>query len=327
MAPKMKMVAWIVGGVLAVLVATTFLLMRSSAAAVPTPNPSPAGDYADARERIKAMQARDGAGIMRPTIFLDHGSRVATSVVIFHGFTNNPEQFEQIGQAFYDRGYNVLIPRMPEHGERDLMTRNLSKVTAARLLGAANEAVDAAAGLGDRVEVVGLSGGGTLAATAASDRDEVASAVIMSPLFGIDLLPSWVVRPIVAWSTVLPDMYLWWDPALRENHLPPDAYPRYSLKSMSAFFQVGFDLERRAPRRTTKLDRAVLITNAADGSIDEQAARDLFEGEITPLASRSLQYEFPKAKRYAHDLVDPSGLNGKSINDIYATLWPYLGIE
>ena len=263
MAARLKTAAWIVGGVLIVLAVATFVLMRSSAAAVPPSDPAPTRSYAEARERVEAIKARDDSGVMRPTIFLDQGSRVATSVVIFHGFTNNPEQFERIGQAFYDAGYNVLIPRLPEHGERDLMTRDLSKLTAARLVEAADEAIDAAAGLGERVEVVGLSGGGNLAALAASDRNEVASAVIISPLFGIDLLPSTVVRPIVGWSTALPDFYLWWDPRLKEGHIPRDAYPRYSLKSISAFFEVGFDLMRREPKRTSELERVVLITNAA----------------------------------------------------------------
>ena len=204
MSSKVKTGAWIVGGIVAVLAVATFVLMRSSAAAVPPSTPNPASSYAEARERIEAIQSRDGADVMRPTVFLDQGSRVATSVVIFHGFTNNPEQFERIGEAFYDAGYNVLIARLPEHGERDLMTRDLSKLTAARLVEAADEAVDAAAGLGERVEVVGLSGGGNLAALMASDRNEVDSAVIISPLFGVDLLPSAVVGPSSAGARPFP---------------------------------------------------------------------------------------------------------------------------
>jgi len=327
MAAKLRTGAWIVGGVLLVLAAATFVLMRSSAAAVPPTSPAPALSYAEARKRVEAIKARDDSSVMHPTIFLDQGSRVATSVVIFHGFTNNPEQFERVGEAFYEAGYNVLIPRLPEHGERDLMTRDLSKVTAARLVEAADEAVDAAAGLGDRVEVVGLSGGGNLAARTASDRNEVASAVIISPLFGVDLMPSTLVRPIVGWSNVLPDFYLWWDPRLKEDHVPPDAYPRYSLKSISAFFEVGFDLMRREPKRTSELERVVLITNAADSSVDEQAAKDIVKKELTPHATETLEYEFPKANGYAHDIIDPEGMNAKNVDAIYARLWPYLGLE
>jgi len=46
------------------------------------------------RSCVAALKARDGADIIRPTIVMDHGSEVATAVVLFHGFINNPEQFE-----------------------------------------------------------------------------------------------------------------------------------------------------------------------------------------------------------------------------------------
>jgi carboxylesterase len=309
----------------AVLVATALMLAASQRTALAV-SARPATSYAEAVTRIDELTARDTGGIMRPTIFMGQGSRVATAVVLLHGFTNNPQQFEQIGRAYRDAGYNVLIPRLPEHGERDRMTRDLSKLSAQKLADAANEAIDIAAGLGDTVEVVGLSGGGTLAALVAHDRNEVTSVVIMSPLFGVDLLPSTVVRPLVAWSHVLPDMYFWWDPTKREKHLPPDAYPRYSLKSISAFFEVGYDVMRREPSRTTKLDRVALITNAADKSIDEDIARQTITRELEPISAEYQEYEYPKKLGYAHDIVDPEGLNAKHIRAIYSALYPYLGL-
>lgn len=330
MRPKLRSVlkktGLIVAGAVAVIAgATAILLVATSMMPLPSET-NPAASYDEAVSRAAELKARDGQGTLRPTIFLDHGSQVETAVVLFHGFTNNPQQFERIGRDYYAAGYNVLIPRLPEHGEGDLLTRDLTKLSSARLAGAMNESVDIATGLGRKVEVVGLSGGGNLAALAAHDRDEVSAAVVMSPLFGVDLLPSLLVRPIVAWSHVLPDYYLWWDPLLKEKHVPADAYPRYSLKSISAFFEVGYDFLRREPDRGGTLERVVLVTNAADASVDEDLAKSALSKELKPIAGEYAQLEYPAAADYAHDLIDPDGMNAESIDDIYRTLYPYLGL-
>jgi esterase/lipase len=313
-------------GVLGVLAVVTAALFATSGRSVPAIQPDPAASYDEAIERVEALTALDGPEIMRPTLFFDQGDKVETSVVIFHGFTNNPEQFERIGQAYAEAGYNVLIPRLPDHGERDLLTRDLSEVTAAKLAETANEAVDIAAGLGERVEVVGLSGGGNLAALMAHDRDEVAEAVVISPLFGVDMLPGLVTRPIVAWSRVLPDFYFWWDPIKKADHVPADAYPNYSLKSISAFFEVAYDFMRREPSRSDGLDRVVIVTNGADRSVDESLARESIGQELRGIAGQYEEYEYPAELGYAHDLIDPQGSNATSIEAIYRTLYPYLGL-
>ncbi len=36
--------------------------------------------------------------------------------LFFHGFTATPDQFVPIGEAFFQAGYNVLIPLLPGHG-------------------------------------------------------------------------------------------------------------------------------------------------------------------------------------------------------------------
>ncbi len=312
--------------VVVLLVVTTQLLVVRSSRATPASRARPTATYEEALARVAELKARDDSRIIRPTIFMGHGSRVATAVVLFHGFTNNPQQFEQLGKSFYDAGYNVLIPRLPEHGQRDRLTKDLSKIDTARLVEATNEAVDVASGLGRTVEVVGLSGGGNMAALAARDRNEVTTAVIMSPLFGVDLLPNAVVKPIAGWSSVLPDIYLWWDPRIKEGHKPPDAYPRYSLKSMSAFFELAFDVMDGKPERSTKLDRVAIITNAADDSVREELARQVVAKQLAPHAKVSQQFEFPRSAGYAHDLIDPDGLNRANIEKIYGALYPYLGL-
>ena len=313
-------------GLALVLALISAALIAVDRAGAPKSNPRPTKTYAEAVSRVAELKARDGADILKPTIFLDRGSKVETAVVLFHGFTNNPEQFEQLGDAYRAAGYNVLIPRLPEHGNRDLMTKNLSRLTETRLAQSADEAVDIAAGLGNKVEVVGLSGGGVMAAWAATSRPEVTSATIISPLFGVTLMPAWAVKPIVAWSRVLPDYYLWWDPALKQGHKPADAYPRYSLRSISSFFDLGYDFSRQNGRGDTPLERAVLVTNAADRSVDSAVAKRVFRDRLGSIATTVKTFEYAESEGYAHDLIDPQGVNGPKTAAIYEKLMPLIGL-
>jgi len=36
--------------------------------------------------------------------------------LFFHGFTAGPYQFEPLGEALFQAGYNVLVPLQPGHG-------------------------------------------------------------------------------------------------------------------------------------------------------------------------------------------------------------------
>ena len=95
--------------------------------ALPVAPPDPATDYDDALRRVAAVEARDGAAIAPEcrTRLLTHGARAARAVVLLHGLTNCPEQFRALGERLYERGANVYIPRLPEHGLADRMTTAL----------------------------------------------------------------------------------------------------------------------------------------------------------------------------------------------------------
>lgn len=49
--------------------------------------------------------------------FLLQPSPSSKVCLFFHGFTATPEQFLPIGSAFFEAGYNVLIPLLPGHGQ------------------------------------------------------------------------------------------------------------------------------------------------------------------------------------------------------------------
>ena len=118
-------------------------------------HPAPATDYAAALIRFQQIQEKEGPEVdpVCRSILLTHGNRSERSVVLFHGYTNCPQQFRELGQMFYDLGYNVLIPRLPRHGLADRKVENLSPLQAAELRDCADISVDIACSLGHKVYV------------------------------------------------------------------------------------------------------------------------------------------------------------------------------
>jgi poly(3-hydroxybutyrate) depolymerase len=145
-------------------------------------HPHPTSDYAEAVIRFKRIQNKEGPELnpVRRSILLTQGIRTERAVVFFHGYTNCPQQFNELGHLFYDLGYNVLIPQLPRHRIADRKVENLSQLKAEELRDCADTSVDIACGLGQKVYISGLSAGGTLSAWIAQNRIEVTRAVLIN---------------------------------------------------------------------------------------------------------------------------------------------------
>src|SRR5258708_7633596 len=169
---------------------------------------SPATSYADAVNRIVQRQEADDRVAVPAgrSVLLTHGARTARVVVLFHGFTNSPRQYEHLAGLLHARGDNVYIPRLPHHAERGGRAATLAQVTAEDLRGTADSAVDAADGLGDSVIVAGVSAGGTIAAWLAQNRQDVHRAVIIAPLLEIGRLPSFFDNPLMNFALRAPNV-------------------------------------------------------------------------------------------------------------------------
>lgn len=295
--------------------------------AVPASSPRPVATYAEALKRVAALKARDDASIAYGTVFLGQGSKVATAVVIFHGYTNNPKQFAKIAADYHAAGYNVLVPRLPGHGKADLVTDALSEATAGAYVRTIDDSIDIAHGLGDHVQVVGLSGGGTMALWAAYNRDEVDRVVAIAPFMLPLNVPDAVVKPITVAARVIPDIYIPWDPTDPDaKNVPPHRYPRFSIRSMAAMLDVSFHISETAPQRKTRLAEVVLVNNESDFAVDMSYSTNVVKSRFSPLASRTQIITMPVRKGFAHDLIDPQGVNAAHIGEIYARLYPVLGI-
>src|SRR5260370_4421510 len=145
-----------------------------------------------------SFQALDGPNVnpvCRTRLYV-HGRRTERSLVLLHGFTNCPQQFGDLGKAFYELGWNVLIPRYPRHGYSDRLTTSIAELRADMLIALANRSAEAGAGLGERLTVAGLSLGGILTGYLAPTPADVDPALRIGALFGVGPIPGWALARI-----------------------------------------------------------------------------------------------------------------------------------
>ncbi|MGV9213954.1 alpha/beta hydrolase [Micromonospora sp. RB23] len=258
--------------------------------------PPPPLDFAaatTAAARITAAEAADPQ--VRPesrSRLLSHGSRTGRAVLLLHGYTLAPEQYDALAEVFFARGYNVWIPRAPRHGTVDRRAHHL--VEAGELTAYAQQAVTIAAGLGDEVGVVGISGGAVLATWLAQVRgDVVRRLLVLSPFFGPRQAPAFAVRPLIT---------LYGRRVLRDRVTARG----YSLAAVTRYLTIVRSLPR-PPRRTGLVSAAVAIS-PLDTVVHPDAAVRV-PGRIARANGIDLRvYALPESLGVRHNTLDLTGL-------------------
>ncbi|MBV8489743.1 MAG: alpha/beta fold hydrolase, partial [Candidatus Eremiobacteraeota bacterium] len=234
----------------------------------------PATTYEESLERAKAYMSLDSDAILPEgrTALFETGARTPLAVVLFHGITNNPAQFSELAPLLHSRGVNVLVPRMPEHGFKDRMTKGIASLTAEKLLLAATEAVDIACGLGERVGVLGISMGGSLSAYFGQHR-AIDVAVPVAPDFALLQLPYAVSHLMQHVLLALPNFFFWWDPRVRQKQQPSTAYPRCSTHALMQTMRIGDDVYKAAQKERQLARRIVTVVNRCDPAVNNEATQ------------------------------------------------------
>src|SRR5712692_5418052 len=217
-----------------------------------------------ARELQRCARASPKINPACGSILLEHGHRAPRTVAFMHGITSSPVQFRQLGELFFERGYNVFIPRMPRHGYIDRLTRDHAKLTVAEFKAYASQTVDTARGLGDHLTIAGLSVSGVLAAWCAQTCSDVDLAVPISPAFGPYGVPFQLVPGLVKLGKLLPNFFVWWDPRRRAAIGPACSYPRFATHAMAEGFQLGLEIYPAAQTDPHACKQILVITNPRD---------------------------------------------------------------
>ena len=265
-------------------------------------NPHPVSDYATAIQRIQQLQEEENP-ITREisrSILMTHGEKRDDVYVLVHGVTNAPHEFEELGTRLYDHGANVLILRMPHHGLSSGKITELNTLKPEDMLDYMNTTVDIADALGERMTVMGLSAGGTVAAWMAQNREEVDRAVILSPFMGIKQTPMFLDPILMRAFLRLPGFAIGGkDEADRQW-----VYRGESSRGIATFMFIGQVVLKQAETSPPQADEIYIITTASDLGADNRWAMklaDLWEAHGADVTT----YEFPKSEHVPHASIDP----------------------
>ena len=277
--------------------------------------PQPAEDYAAALRRIQAIQAAEEAlpiySDANRTKLMSHGARAANVIVFLHGFTNSPEQYVSLGRRYFEQGYNIYIPRQPRHGFKTLSGAPLKGLGLEELAAFATQTADIAQGLGERVVVAGSSTGGTLTAWLAQQRADIALAAPIAPCLGIGFIPWRLTRAAAQLASLLPDVFMWWDPVRKMDnpYSVSYTYRGYYLHALLANLRLGFNAERQAKRLRPAAGRIVVITNANDFSVNNRRTAELVKLWQKHAPDLVQTYEFDPGLHIPHDMISPTRID------------------
>lgn len=333
-APRRRRILRIVAVVLGVLVLAPFvlagyLLLKPVDLPVVPPTTDPAASYEAAMARFDGVDEREAGRDLIPEChskLLTPGAPTDRVIVLFHGYTNCPAMFEKLGEQLAAEGFTVYIPLAPEHGETDREHSTLADLTTAELMAYGDEAVDIAAGLGDSVTVVGLSGGGTVAAYLGQYRDDVELAVVMAPFIGLLQVPADLTTALVNLADLLPPL-AWGIPesmASGSGQYAPYAGLDQNTRSAAAYMRLGELVLTDAADQPHRAGRTVVVTNEADDTVNNDLAERLLARWSELASGTATEYRFEASLGLPHDLIGPDRVDQRT-DIVYPVLLDLIG--
>lgn len=270
--------------------------------------PAPAKTFQEAMAKFSALQKEEEALPLRPegrSRIFSHGKKTARVFVLLHGLTNCPEQFVPLARILFDSGANVVLPRARYAGYADRLNDLQGLQSGQDLLDQAAVGLDIAAGLGDRVSLVGLSGSAVAAAWMAENREGIESVLLLSPFFSLYGHPVWMIDFLSAVLSKLPNFYKWWNDDLQDKLPgPPYVYPRYGSRCMADTVQLSRNVRANMDRRPLQCGRMDILITGTDVGANNNLSRKMEEDWNARSPGSVTLFEFPKQDGVPHDMVD-----------------------
>jgi pimeloyl-ACP methyl ester carboxylesterase len=258
------------------------------------------------------------------TIALLHGQRTQRVTLLFHGLSASPTQFIELGRKLYERGQNVLVPRLPKHGYTDRLSDALAGLTAADLRSTALRSLEIARGLGEHVTVAGFSLGGLLTAWLAQN-EPIDLAVPVAPYMGLSLVPNRLAPRLARWALDRPNFFAWWNPIQRERQMPEHGYPRVATHALAQAYEIAGELRDAAAQSAPRAKRIIAVTNSREAAVSNRAVRALVSLWKTQRLNGIDTYEFVGLP-ISHDIVEPRK-NPAIFERVYPILLKLLEVE
>lgn len=282
----------------------------------------PITTYKEALEHLEFITQSENDKIDRSsrTRFISVGHKAERVVVWFHSYTSSPEQFIALGNLCFQKGYNVIIPRAPRHGLADHMTSELSQITAEELIHFADDVLDLAHGLGEKITIGGLSMGGVISAWLAQQRQDIDQAIIISPATGLKFLSPKLTRNFTRLILSIPNMFIWWDPRYREHREGQcHGYPRFSTWGLAQIFRLGIAIQLMAKNSKPNTHKIWMVINEGDQVVNNKINDQIAQNWKLNGGKKIVTYRFPVEMGLIHDLIEPHIPNQK-IDLVYPVL-------
>jgi esterase/lipase len=202
--------------------------------------------------------------------FLFQSHKPKKVCLFFHGFTAGSYQFKPMAEVLFRSGYNVVIPRLPGHGQAGAWWRDNPPPLPTQpqdYQRFASAWLRQAQALGDRVIVGGLSGGGTLAAWLMLEYpQQIDRTLLFAPyLSSSSKIVDLFVRHVGS--------YVEW--VSSEPRQTPIAYEGFAMPALRVFLEMGEAVLKRA--RHSPLTPLFIVSSESDIAVDNADHRALFE--------------------------------------------------
>jgi pimeloyl-ACP methyl ester carboxylesterase len=214
--------------------------------------------------------------------------------LFFHGFTAGSYQFEPLGEALFNAGYNVLIPLMPGHGVAGDWDGNNPPPLPEDLQVYQQFAVEwlqQAKSLGEHLIIGGYSTGGVLAAWLAQEHSQqIEKTLLFAPyLSGTNKLVDWLVE-------TLPFYYEW----LNKDNPGNFGYDGFSIPSLRLLLDLGQQILERA--KITPATPMFIVSSESDSATNLHEHQELFNS-VLKYQLKSWYYCFDKELKIPHTMM------------------------
>ncbi|MBE9050578.1 alpha/beta fold hydrolase [Nostocales cyanobacterium LEGE 11386] len=226
--------------------------------------------------------------------FLIHPYSTSKVCLFLHGFTAGPYQFEPLGKAFFNAGYNVLVPLQPGHGLVGNWNRKHPQPLPTNIQTYQEfvlKWLEIAKTLGEQVVVGGLSTGATLAAWLALNHpQQIDRALLFTPYLGSrHLLFDWLIKN-------LPIYFEWFNKDAPGNF----GYKGFWLPALKIFLALG---EQVLEQAQTSIAAPTLIVCSEGDSVVNRSKQQNFFKMILKQQPKSWYYCFDDSLQIEHRMM------------------------
>lgn len=222
-----------------------------------------------------------------------HGKKTAKAILLIHGISGCTSDMADIANVFYEQGYNVYVPRVPQHGYAD--KKRHGQISFSDMVNYMTTSARQVSGLGEEVGVAGHSGGGNMATWLAQYGNGLFSRVLLiAPFYepSASQAPKWqipLMRNLYG-NNILPDRYS-----------GNDEVNGLSYRTLAKY--VTLKENYKANLAAPGLKHVGVVVSEGDHDIDPDLAHDIPQKMATN-NNASFQYKkFPASMNIGHDMT------------------------